>query len=65
MATARMTAGWDVIADEWRPWKFAEMIESNLLLQADCAALLFLSSQAFIPTPITKEELVEAVQELI
>lgn len=65
MATARMTAGCKVIADERRPWKFAEMIGSNLLVPADCAALLFLSSQAFIPTSVTKEELAEAVQELI
>lgn len=54
-----------MITDQWRPWQTAGMIWSNLLLQADCAALLSLSSQAFILAPITKEELAEAVQELI
>lgn len=43
------------------------MIWSHLPLWADCPALLSLSSQAFIPAPVTEEELAEAavVQELI
>lgn len=45
MVMARMTAGWGVVADQWRPRQIAVMIWSNLLLWADCAAPRSLSSQ--------------------